>query len=191
MRFTLIALCGVGAFLVLVLCHVWRMRRWGEDVSVFFDADNPDPAFLADCWAAVARQLDARPRRLRLCVRTERPLDVPVTMDWDTDGRIVIDVEGRPPATLDVRRRWIPDHPVPLPLRPRFLPRRRGVRVRLYVDPVDANRFRVMSRLPQPSFLWVGVACSLLATVGVVFLIPELLALALGTMAGRAFVRVL
>lgn len=191
MRFALIALCGVGAFLVPVLYHAWRTRRWGDDVLVFFDADNPEPAFLADCWASVARRLDAWPRRLRICVQTEHPLSVPVTMDWDVEGRIVINVEGRPPAKLDVRRRWIPDHPVPLPLRPRVLPRRRGVCVRLYVEPVDGNRFRVMSRLPQPSFLWAGVMCSLLATVGVVFFIPELLALALGTVAGRAFVRVL
>ena len=99
-------------------------------VSIVVDPDDPRPKDIAEYFAAVARRLDEHPEPMRLVVEAPRG----VAMDIDREGRLVFRVPGRRPAPLDVRRRWIADHSVPLDL---------GGRTVLMVKPVDANRFRV------------------------------------------------
>ena len=84
--------------------------------------------------------------------------------------RLVID--GRTTAHRALTR--IPDHPVPLDLRS----------CRLWIEPVDANRFRVMDSVPFCVPGTVYALCALVATAGVVFFSPECLALAIGLAAG-------
>ncbi len=99
-------------------------------VSIVVDPDDPRPKDIAGYFAAVARRLDERPERMRLTIEAPRG----TMMDMDREGRLVFRVPGRRPAPLDIRRRWIAEHPVPLDL---------GGRRVLIITPVDANRFRV------------------------------------------------
>lgn len=111
-------------------------------VTVTLDPDDPDPRKIADCFRALARELDANPRPMRVKVafdaenaeflkRAKKPLPE-IALDFDPkSGRPVV-VAGAGRAGFDIRRRWIPDHPVPL-----------AFPCELLVDPVDANRFRV------------------------------------------------
>ena len=59
----------------------------------------------------------------------------------------------------------------------------------IYVEPVDANRFRVMSAVPYPAPMGLYVACSLLATVGAILVSPECVAVALGLTLGLCLSR--
>ena len=97
-------------------------------------------------------------------------------LDLEKDRRLRVDVDGRRSEKVDLRARWIADHPVPLDLR----------RAVLYIDPVDANRFRVMTAPPFPVPRSVYLIASLLATAGLVFFSPEPVALALGASIGCA-----
>ena len=155
MRIALSVLAGVLAAALPWALRLWRERRWGLPVRITVDPDNPSAAALADYFATVARRLDERPERMRLVI----------------DGRTA----ARRALTLDsLRRRWIPDHPVPLDLRA----------CRLWIEPVEANRFRVMDRIPFRVPPAVYALCALLATAGAVWLAPECLAAAVGLAAG-------
>ena len=99
-------------------------------VRITIDPDDPRPKDIADYFSAVARRLDERPERMRVMIAAPDG----VVLDMDVSGRLVFRVKGHRPAMLDVRRRWIADHPVPLEL---------GGTTMLVVRPVDANRFRV------------------------------------------------
>ena len=99
-------------------------------VRITIDPEDPRPKDIAGYFAAVARRLDERPEPMRIVVEAPRG----VAMDIDREGRLVFIVPGRRPARLDIRRRWIADHAVPLGLAGRTV---------LVVRPVDANRFRV------------------------------------------------
>lgn len=99
-------------------------------VSIVVDPDDPRPKDIAGYFAAVARRLDELPERMRLSIEAPRGTE----LDMDREGRLVFRVPGHRPAPLDIRRRWIAEHPVPLDL---------GGRTVLIVVPVDANRFRV------------------------------------------------
>ena len=54
----------------------------------------------------------------------------------------------------------------------------------VYVEPVDANRFRVMCGVPFAVPAWVYALCSLAATLGLVFLRAEGVGIALGLLLG-------
>ena len=99
-------------------------------VRITIDPDDPQPKDIADYFAAVARRLDERPEPMRIVITAPKG----VALDMDASGRLLLRVSGRRPAPLDIRRRWIADHPVPLDL---------SGRTTLIVRPVDANRFRV------------------------------------------------
>lgn len=99
-------------------------------VRITIDPDDPQPKDVAEYFAAVARRLDEEPQAMRVVVAAPRG----VVLDMDDQGRLLLRVAGRRPAVLDVRRRWIADHPVPLDL---------AGCTTLMIRPVDANRFRV------------------------------------------------
>lgn len=181
MRLAVTGALAVFCFLLPWAVRWGRRRRWGKPVTLSLDPDDADPSRVAACLVEIARHLDASPERLSLVVRTDgRQRAVPV-LDVDPgDRRLVVRAEGRTPKRVDLRGRWIPDHAVPLPLT-------RGLR--LYFEPVDANRFRV---LPAPPFrvpLALHVACSLLATAGVIWVVPEALAVAVGLALGTCCVK--
>lgn len=160
-----------------------RARRWGLPVRIVADPEDPRPEDMAAYLAEVARRLDARPERMRLDIFAANDAGHTVALDVTPGQDMVVSVDGHRPKRLDLRRRWIPDHPVPLVLWSRRARRRK---VRLFVEPVDANRFRVMSCLPFRAPPGAFVACSLLATAGVVLASEACLAVAVGLALGLA-----
>lgn len=109
-------------------------------VSVWLDPDDPSPRHLAECLAEVAARLDERPERMRLVIHGAAKGGLPVVVDSVPDGSAFRITSGsHRPQRLDLRRRWIAEHPLPLVIRP-------GKPTVLYITPVDANRFRVSAR---------------------------------------------
>ena len=161
----------------------WRIRRWGLPVLIAVDPDDPTPKAIAGYLAEVACRLDERPERMRVVFAGANTARSSITLDFTPAGEMVVSVDGHRPKKLDLRHRWIPEHPVPLVL----WSRKRRRKVRLYVDPADANRFRVMSSVPLPVPSWMYVACSLLATLGAIVVSPECVIVALGLTLGLCF----
>ena len=168
---TMLSISVFLAALSAPLLFYWlRTRRWGERVLVRVDPADPLPADVAGYLAEIARSLDANPRPLRVVFDGRNAQRRAIRLDVDPDRRLRVFVDGHRPRALDLRGRWIADHPVPLDLR----------RTVLYVKPVDANRFRVALRLPFRIPVVASVACSLVVTVALVFFQFEALAGALG-----------
>lgn len=182
---TVDAIAAVPAFLLSLALPlavreiVLRVRR--EPVRITIDPEDPDPRRLAEYFATVAMSMDERPRRMRLTVDARNSGGMKVELDMDRTGAMLVNVEGRRRRRLDLRRRWIADHPVPLCLWSRRHPRRLK---RLYLDPVEGNRFRVRECIqflvPWPFY----ALCSILAAVGVLFLSPVAMAVAAGFASG-------
>lgn len=168
-----IALFTVSASLPLLL-RWWRMRRWGLPVRVVADPDDPRPGDICGYLAEIARRLDERPERMRVVFDGRNSADRAIALDLGADGELRVSVEGRRAKGVDLRGRWIADHPVPLPLE----------RAVLYVDPVDGNRFRVMSGIPFAVPPYVYAASSVAATIGVVCLSPEIVFSVVGLCVG-------
>ena len=172
---TLLSISVFLAALLAPLLFCWmRSRRWGERVLIRVDPADPLPADIAGYLAEIARSLDGNPRPLRIAFDGRNAEKRAIRLDLDPDRRLRVFVDGRRPQVLDLRGRWIADHPVPLDLR----------RTVLYVQPVDANRFRVATSIPFVAPVGVHICASLLAVVGLVWLQPEPFAGALGWLAG-------
>ena len=180
------AVCFIAG--AVVPWMVWKLLlKKRLPVTVTVDADDPRPVDVARYFAEIAARLDEHPERMRIVV------DAPegMALDLEPDGRMAIRMPGRRTSHFDLRGRWIADHPVPFPLGPakpswparifrsRLLPV-------LYVDPVDANRFRVTDRLPFAVPLAVHVSLSLMAVLAAVLVSPLLLAFAIGAVVGCA-----
>lgn len=119
--------------------HLIAFRRC-LPVTVQLDPDDPSPRHLAECLAQVAARLDERPERMRMVIRGAAKGGLPVVMDSVEDGSAFrITCGAHRPRRLDLRRRWIAEHPLPLVIRP-------GKPTVLFITPVDANRFRVSVR---------------------------------------------
>ena len=174
MRLALSVLAGVLAAALPWALRLWREWRWGVPARITVDPDNPSADALADYFATVARRLDERPERMRLVIDGRTAARRALTLDFLPDGAMCACVEGETPVRFSLRRRWIPDHPVPLDLRA----------CRLWIEPVEANRFRVMDRVPFRVPGGVYALCALLATAGAVWLAPECLAAAVGLATG-------
>ncbi len=174
MRVALSVLAGVLAAALPWALRLWRERRWGLPARITVDPDHPSADALAEYFATVARRLDERPERMRLVIDGRTTARRALTLDFRPDGAMCAWVEGDEPKRFSLRRRWIPDHPVPLDLRA----------CRLWIEPVDANRFRVMDRVPFRVPGGVYALCALLATAGAVWLAPECLAAAVGLASG-------
>ncbi len=179
MRLALSVLAGVLAAALPWALRLWRERRWGLPARITVDPDNPSADALAEYFATVARRLDERPERMRLVIDGRTPARRALTLDFLTDSEMCACVEGDEPVRFSLRRRWIPDHPVPLDLRA----------CHLWIEPVDANRFRVMDCVPFRVPWAVYALCALLATAGTVWLVPECLAAAAGLAAGCLMAR--
>ena len=174
MRLALSVLAGVFAAALPWALRLWRERRWGLPARITVDPDNPSADALAEYFATVARRLDERPERMHLVIDGRTTARRALTLDFLPDGAMCACVDGEKPKRFSLRRRWIPDHPVPLDLRA----------CRLWIEPVDANRFRVMDRVPFCVPWAVYALCALLATAGAAWLAPECLAVAIGLAAG-------
>jgi hypothetical protein len=110
-------------------------RRGVERATIRIDPCDPSPEFLRDCFAAVFASLDERPRRLAVDVyaECESLSEAVVTL---VDGNPAFMVDGRGVVCADFRRRWLAEHPVPLPFK------RRGP-TRLLMEPTSGNRVKV------------------------------------------------
>lgn len=125
-------------------------------VHIWIREENARPEEVAGYFMELARHLDAKPRRMRLVIEST----VPLSLDFSpADGQPTVTVGGET-AAFNVRRRWIPDHPVPLALGP--APSRRMKRTTLLIDPVDGNRFRVRDRrtIPVPGWTYALAAAA-------------------------------
>ena len=177
--------CAVSAALFGGACAVpfalraVRTRRWGLPVRVEIVEDGLTPDVVAGYLAQIAQRLDEQPERMRVVFHADVPKTRAITLDLGADRALRVTVAGAPPKRVDLRGRWIVEHPLPLDLR----------RAVLYVKPVDANRFRVMARIPFRVSPLLYVACSLLATVGVVWVVPELVAAVAGLAFGASMCR--
>lgn len=174
MRMALILLPALVCFSVPVIwARVFR-RRWGEPVRILSD-ERVSASDMAGYLAEVARHLDERPRRLRITFRHAVRTVGPLTLDFTTDRKIAVTDGTGGTHVLDLRGRWIPEHPVPLRL---------GRRTRLYVEPTDGNRFRVRTypSFPVPPAVWI--LCSAVAACGAALFSPTCFLAALGAAAG-------
>lgn len=178
MRLALISALFLVPFAAPFLVLWARARRWGLPVRVAMGPDAPRPEDVAGYLAEIARRLDERPERMRIVFDGGGPRDRAVSLDVTPDRALRVAVDGHRPRRVDLRGRWIADHPVPLSLK----------KAVLYVEPVDANRFRVMTRIPFAAPPLLYVLCSLAATVGLVWLVPELVAPAAGLALGAVCV---
>ena len=174
MRLALSVLVGVFAAAVPWVLRLWREWRWGLPARITVDPNHPSADALAEYFATVAQRLDERPERMRLVIDGRTAAHRALTLDFLPDGAMSACVEGEPPKLFSLRRRWIPDHPVPLDLRA----------CRLWIEPVEANRFRVMGHVPFRVSWAVYALCTLLATVGAVWLAPECFTLSVGLAVG-------
>lgn len=174
MQPVLTGLVFLAALLAPPCLSLVRSRRWGTAVRVVVDPDDPRPRDIAAYLAEIARHLDERPERLRIVFDGRNRSNRAIALDLDPDGTLRVSVDGQSSHALDLRGRWIADHDVPLDLR----------RAVLYVQPVDANRFRVAAHPPFRVPLWIHVACSLLATAALVVLRFDGVAAALGLSLG-------
>ena len=131
-------------------------------VHIWLREENASPGEIAGYFMELARHLDAQPRKMRLVIEST----VPAALDFDpADGHPSVTAGGET-VKFNLRRRWIPEHPVPLELGP--VPPRRVRRTTLLVDPVDGNRFRVRDRCGLAGSVG-GWAYALFALAGVAF----------------------
>lgn len=127
--------------------------------------------------------MDERPQGMCLVVES----DVPSALDVDpSDGNLVA-LAGGESAKFSLRRRWIPEHPVPIALGP--CDGKGGTRMTvLLIDPADANRFRVrecrMPALPRSAY----AAFAAVATVAAVTLNALSVAVAAAMLSAMLFV---
>lgn len=132
-------------------------------VHIWIREENANPAEIAGYFTAIAQRLDERPQKMRLVVESS----VIAVLDFDPkDGNPVVMVGGEV-HKFDIRRRWLPEHPVPLEFGRRP--------VVLLFDPLDGNRFRVRSRrrIVFPGWLYAVFAVS--ASVSAVTLHPAVI----------------
>ena len=81
-------------------------------VHIWIREENATPEELAGYFTELARRLDAHPQKMRLMIESS----VPAVLDFDPlDGNPVVSVGGRS-QKFCLRHRWLPEHPVPLPL---------------------------------------------------------------------------
>ena len=142
-------------------------------VHIWIREENSGAAEVAGYIVELARRLDERPERMKLVVESS----VPVSIDFDpSDGHPVVETpQGR--ARAEIRRRWIPEHDVPLAVGPSVRPdgharSGRNGRIVLLVDPVDGNRFRVRRRIRPDASKWLYPLFACSATLAVVTLDP-------------------
>lgn len=149
--------------------HVWITER------------NAEPEELAGYLAEIARRMDESPRRM--CIVVESSVQASLDVD-PSDGNLVAKVAGSE-SRFSLRRRWLPEHPVPLEFGPS-----QGVRSRrtvLLADPTSGNRFRVRScrafGFPAWAYALLAASASVAAVtfngIAVVFALSLLASIAL------------
>ena len=114
MRVVLSIFAGVAALALPWVVRLWRTRRWGLPVRIKVDPDAPSADAIAGYFAAVARRLDERPVRMRLVIEAANGENRAIALDFTPEGEMAVSVEGHRTRKMDLRRRWIPEHPVPL-----------------------------------------------------------------------------
>jgi hypothetical protein len=136
-------------------------------VHIWVREENAIPKEIAGYFVELARRLDARPRKMRLMIEST----VPFALDFDpADGNPVVEV-GASKEKFNIRRRWIPEHPVPLMIDG-------GRRAVLLIDPVDGNRFRVHVGRDVHVPVWLNLAFALAAVWAAVTFDPVAIAVA-------------
>ncbi len=168
------------AFLSPFAVEHFMKRNWGLPVSVRIDEADPQSTDIAKYFATIAERLDAKPERMRVTIHARNELSLPIVLDSDLKGGWIIKVGNRKPASFNLRRRWIADHPVPYLL----TGRKRQI---LHVDPVDNNRFRVSELPPFKIPVYVYAIFSAVAALGFIRIMPEAFAFSIGGTIGCVF----
>ena len=139
-------------------------------------SSDPEPKDIAGYLIEIAQYLDECPKRLRVEFHIQDELNHPVMLDFTADGKMRLTVAERKEQIFGLRSRWIAEHLVPLVLN----------RAVLYIEPVEAGRFRVFLAPPRSLPTWLLVLDCICATVGVITLSPELMATAIAITIGIA-----
>lgn len=143
-------------------------------MRVIVDPEYPHIDDICGYFAQIAGRLDEQPERMRIVFDGRNASDRAIVLDIDNDGALRVSVGEEDSKRVDLRGRWIADHPMPISL----------TRAVLYVEPVDSNRFRVMSGIPFDIPAAVYVIGSLIATISLVYLMPEVLFATIGLCGG-------
>lgn len=106
-----------------------------ETATLRIRTENPDPAELRGCFAALFASLDERPRRVAVDAEVSRRGGPRVSIGLE-HGEPVFEVEGKAPAKAKFRGRWLACHPVPW----RFP---RSGRATFVAEPAGGNRVRI------------------------------------------------
>ena len=134
----LAALAGF-ALCFAILASGWMARLMGwQRVLVRSSPYEPSAEAFAHYLAEVAVHLDEKPEPL---VMTLDGGGSAHELDFLPDGRMAVSVEGAGRHVFSLRRRWLPDHEVPL----RF--GEGGSSITLYATPDRGSRFRVRRSL--------------------------------------------
>lgn len=173
MGWCLVSFC---AGLALMLCwHRWKLRGFLPVAIV--TREHPSSAEIAEYLTQIACRLDERPEKMRLVFTAPKG----IWLDEGTDGRLVVSQEGERAKKVDLRNRWIADHPVPLALKG----------LRLYVFPVEANRFRVAIRPFALPLMGLAIATGALLTAAVYLACSLPIAATLGLWVGWGVCRLI
>ncbi len=167
--FSLFTITFFLPFIILII----KNRYWGLPVTVRIDDADPQATDIASYFAKIAERLDAIPQRMRVTIFAQNEHGYPISMDSDLNGCWVIRVGNQCPYPLNLRRRWIADHPLPYIL----TEKKKQI---LYIEPVDKNRFRVMEQIPFKIPIPLYAIFSLIAAMGFVWVVPEAFAIAIG-----------
>ena len=152
-------------------------------VHIWIREENANPEELAGYFTEIARRLDAHPQKMRLVIEST----VPVCLDFDPeDGDPVVSVGGLE-RKFRIRRRWIPEHPVPLAIGAPHAALRRIV---LLIDPVEENRFRVRARREVGIPAWLYALFAVAAVAAAVSLHPAAISAAAAILACLAGIKV-
>ncbi len=173
MRLAVFFLVFTVSFAVPFIVKFLKTRFWGLPVTVRIDDADPQAGDVASYFAKIAERLDAIPERMRIAIFAQNEHAYPISLDSDLKGCWVVSVGNQCPAPLNLRRRWIADHPLPYIL----TEKKKQI---LYIEPVDGNRFRVMEHVPFKISVLVYALFSLIATLGFVWITPEAFAIAIG-----------
>ena len=158
-----IILAFLLCFLLPILIKFFIVRHWGDPVSVRVDPLCPRASDIADYFRQIAISLDENPRRMCLTLNGCNEEGKTISLDFKKDKTMQVFV-GEECENFSLRNRWIAEHPLPLV----FSGRKRV----LYIQVVDANRFRVMASHPFTFPMYVYLFSMILFCIGL--FIPSL-----------------
>ncbi len=149
----LAAVAGFAFAIAMLASQGAALAMRAKRVLVRSSPYEPSAEAFAGYLAEVASHLDEKPEPLAMTLDGGGRAH---EIDFLPDGRMSVSIDGAGRHVFSLRRRWIPEHPVPL----RF--GAGGGQARLYVRPASANRFHV-GGIPAPSLRAMSALAAIFA----------------------------